>query len=307
LGAKGFQVEELYGLDKAFVTDLEPIYGFIFLFKWDSAIESKRKKQSIQPTEIPPEVFFAHQTVQNACATQALLSILLNVPSTADVELGADLLNFRSFAKDLTPKFRGESIGANELLRKVHNGFARPELAMVEDKKRDSTGKEEDPFHFVSILPIGEELYEFDGLKPAPIAHGRCGESWVEKALNVIGEKIAEIQQAGAGEIRFNLMAVIKDRTTLYREQIDQQIRLICQLEDSLRLKPAVDSNDPRQNQIESLLAQNADLEGRLEEEQLKMVQQQRDNARRRHNFVPLAMALLKEMSKNGALDKFLS
>jgi ubiquitin carboxyl-terminal hydrolase L5 len=254
-----------------------------------------------------PSVFFAQQTVQNACATQAILSILLNVPATADVELGPDLLNFREFTQELSPEMRGESIGANEVIRRVHNGFARPELAMVESKSKRSHGKEEDPFHFVSFLPIGDTLYEFDGLKPAPISHGTCGDAWIGKALKTIGEKIEEIQNAGSGEIRFNLMAVIKDRASLYREKIDQQIRLICQLEDSLRLTPASDSNDPRQHQIQALFAQNADLEERLEEEQLKMSQQQRENARRRHNFVPLAVALLTEMAKTGDLAKFTS
>jgi len=300
-------VEELCGLDESLVSDLAPIYGFIFLFKWDPSVESKRKKQALEPSEIPKGTFFASQTVQNACATQALLSILLNVPLTAPVELGGDLLTFRDFSQGLTPEMRGEAIGSNELIRRVHNSFARPEMAMIADApQKRSASKEDDPFHFVSFLPIGDMLFEFDGLKPAPIPHGRCGDNWTAGALKAIAEKIEGIQKSGDGEIRFNLMAVIKDRAAHYRECIDQQIRLICQLEDALRLNPANTPTDPRSDQIQSLLAQNAELEARLEEEQIKNSGYQRENARRRHNFVPLAIALLKEMAATGHLTKFI-
>jgi ubiquitin carboxyl-terminal hydrolase L5 len=51
------------------------IYGFIFLFKWTKNIE---KKDAL--TDYDPELFFARQIVNNACATQAILSVLLNAP-----------------------------------------------------------------------------------------------------------------------------------------------------------------------------------------------------------------------------------
>lgn len=299
-------MEELYGLDESLMIDLAPIYGFIFLFKWDPSVESKRKKQALEPSEIPKGTFFANQTIQNACATQALLSILLNVPPTAPIELGNDLLNFRDFSQELTPEMRGEAIGSNELIRRVHNSFARPEMALVADTPQKRSTDKEDPFHFVSFLPIGDMLFEFDGLKPAPIPHGQCGDDWTASALKAIAEKIDGIQKSSDDEIRFNLMAVIKDRATHYRECIDHHIRMICQLEDALRLNPPNTPNDPRNEQIQSLLAQNADLEARLEEEQMKSAAYQRENARRRHNFVPLVIALLTEMADTGHLSKFI-
>lgn len=305
LGVKGLQVEELYGLEEGFVEELQPVFGLIFLFKWDTALESRRKREVLEDgaAVVPPEVFFARQTVHNACATQAILSIILNIASSAPgIEVGPDLVRFRAFAEGLDAEMRGEEIGANELIRRVHNSFARPELMYTDPaSRRSASASDEDPFHFVSLLPVGGTLYEFDGLKAGPVSHGRCSEQWIGSALEVVQRKISDIQESGAGEIRFNLMAVIKDRSLLYRERIDQQIRSICQLEDSLRLHPAADPNDPsdpRQQQISNLLAQNADLEARLEEEQLKTLQHQRENARRRHNFVPLALSLLTELAK---------
>jgi ubiquitin carboxyl-terminal hydrolase L5 len=222
-----------------------------------------------------------------------------------EVEIGNELQNFKEFASGLGPELCGDAIGSNELIRRAHNSFARPELiAYAPEDGNRSRGGTEDPFHFVSILPVGDTLYEFDGLKPAPISHGQFLGSWTTLALRAIQEKIIATQSAGQGEIRFNLMAVIKDRSAHYRGLIDQQIRLICQLEESLCTHPPIegDDNDLRNRQIADLIAQNAEWEAKLESEQLKAAQYQRENARRRHNCVPLAVALLRHMASEGLL-----
>lgn len=311
-------MEELYGLDETQLSALEPVYGLIFLFKWDAAIESRRKKLALQLTDtstspltssiLPEGTFFAQQTVQDACATQAILSILMNIPESAEVDLGDSLRTFKDFARDLTPDLRGEAIGSSDLIRRVHNSFARPHTLLLPGQDRDSPEGAEDPFHFVSFVPLGHSLFEFDGLKSGPIPHGSFAEAgdWHRLALSVIQEKISEFGE----EIRFNLMAVIKDRTTVYRERLDRQIRRICELEDSLRLEPppAGDTakDDPRQGEIRTLMAENAELEERLEEEQIKMARYQRENSLRRHNLVPLALELIKGMARSGYFDEYI-
>eukprot|EP00760_Papus_ankaliazontas_P030881 PhM_4_TR5067/c0_g1_i1/m.96870/K05610/UCHL5, UCH37; ubiquitin carboxyl-terminal hydrolase L5 len=77
LGVQNTEVAELITLaDEATIQSLQPIYGFIFLFKWTG------KKGAVErPTPSDPNmcgVYFARQTVHNACATQALINILLN-------------------------------------------------------------------------------------------------------------------------------------------------------------------------------------------------------------------------------------
>ena len=73
-----------------------PVYGVIFLFKWLSGDK---------PGEEPPDgtfdhdaaenIFFAAQTIQNACGTQALLSVLLNQDDK--VTIGSHLQEFKEF------------------------------------------------------------------------------------------------------------------------------------------------------------------------------------------------------------------
>ena len=92
-------MEEVYSMeDDELITKIKPkIYGFIFLFKWTKNLESR------EPLAMYDEnLFFARQIVNNACATQAILSVLLNAP----VQVGGALKEFHEFAKDLPSEDR---------------------------------------------------------------------------------------------------------------------------------------------------------------------------------------------------------
>lgn len=69
--------------------------------------------------------------IHNACATQALLHVLLNAPH---LDVGPVLENFRSFTLPLPPEMRGDAMNGADEIRRAHNSFARAEPFMPEEK-----------------------------------------------------------------------------------------------------------------------------------------------------------------------------
>lgn len=85
-GVSGVQVEEIFSLDKDTFDQLQPIHGFVFLFK---CIEDSDPEGSIVEDSRLDKIFFAKQVITNACATQAIVNVLMNVKHD-DVILGTE-------------------------------------------------------------------------------------------------------------------------------------------------------------------------------------------------------------------------
>ena len=155
-------------------------------------------------------IFFARQVINNACATQAIMSVLMNIED-GGVTLGTTLQEFKEFCGALDPETKGLALSNSDQIRSVHNSFARQTLFEFDSKKAD---KDDDVFHFVSFVPINGRIYELDGLKSGPVDHGPAGEDWTDAVRPVIEARMMKYTQ---GEIHFNLMAVIQDKTIRYR------------------------------------------------------------------------------------------
>ncbi|RCI13730.1 hypothetical protein L249_8175 [Ophiocordyceps polyrhachis-furcata BCC 54312] len=207
LGVKGVQFEELLTLEPSELASLQPVYGVIFLFKYPTDRPYATADGPLDGTfdqAASESLFFAAQTIQNACATQALLSLIMN--KTDEVEIGSSMSDFRDFTMPLPAEFRGEALSNSDLIRDVHNGFARSSPFVDETQK---TGEAEDAFHFIAYLPANGTLYELDGLQPAPISHGPCTvESFPERVVGVLQSRIGRYADS---EIRFNLLVMCRD------------------------------------------------------------------------------------------------
>ena len=107
--------------------------------------------------------------ITNACATQAILSVLLNVDG---VDIGDRLCEFKDFTQAFDAEMKGEAIGNSDMIKEAHNSFARPEPFGIDDSKKQSSGKG-DAYHFIAFVPFQGVVYELDGLKGGPISLGK--------------------------------------------------------------------------------------------------------------------------------------
>jgi ubiquitin carboxyl-terminal hydrolase L5 len=69
------------------------------------------------------DLYFPKQVITNACATQAILSILLN--NEDKIDLGSELNELKSFTKEMDATMKGLSISNSEKIRIEHNKFSK--------------------------------------------------------------------------------------------------------------------------------------------------------------------------------------
>lgn len=277
-GVRGVQVEELWSLDGEQFESLKPIHGLIFLFKW--AKDDEPSGSIVQDSRLD-KIFFAKQVIENACATQAILSILLN-SRHSDLKLGATLTDLKEFCVGFDAHMKGLTISNSPVIKRVHNSFARQQLFEFDPTL---SGKGEDVFHFVGYVPIDGRLYELDGLKSGPIDLGPVGADieWTDVVRPIIEKRIKKYSE---GEIHFNLMAIVSDRKMLHEKQIQ---RIQRQQEESGM-------------ETDAQHAEIARLKVLISEEENKTKQYQIENIRRKHNYLPLIVEILKVLAKEGKL-----
>jgi ubiquitin carboxyl-terminal hydrolase L5 len=104
---------------------------------------------------------------------------------------------------------RGEALSNSAQIRNSHNTFARASPFVDETSRAAQADEDADLYHFIAYTPFNGVLYELDGLQPFPISHGACDDSsFPEKVIEVLQRRIGRYPE---GEIRFNLMAVVRD------------------------------------------------------------------------------------------------
>ncbi|KEG12470.1 putative ubiquitin carboxyl-terminal hydrolase, putative,cysteine peptidase, Clan CA, family C12 [Trypanosoma grayi] len=270
-GARGVAVEEIIGLEPEFFKTYENVYGLILLFKWKAG-----KSVALDGVVVPDApVYFAQQTVTNACATLAIVNTLLNHGD--HIELGDALTNLFSFTEGMNAHLRGTQVGECEVLRDAHNSFAPSEIFAMDAQMPDTS----DVYHYSSFVYKNGSIWELDGLQEGPILAADATDSnYKEKLLEVVRKRIADksgADRAGTGQgISFSLMAVVDDRVL----QLEKQI-----------------------NDLKAREAPTAYLEGQLTQLRAEREKGRMENERRRHNYIPMIVELMKALAEKKKLN----
>lgn len=278
LGVQGVELKEVYTLDelKGDSASSTPIYGLIFLFQWIGEVQRQHAatKEPLDESAIPPDLFFAHQVTTNACATQAVLSVLLNSQDCKE-KLGSVLTEFQSFTSSFPPNLKGVAISSSEEIKTIHNSFARPEALWEDPQARTASPDKGEAFHFVAYVPINGTVYELDGLQKGPIVIGSVTDDkdWLSIAQQAIQERMTD-------SVKFNLMAITADPRIALRQQLE-----------------AAGDDETVKSELTAQIAHHD-----RERQQWKL-----ENQRRRHNYLPLAIQMFKELAKLGTLPELTS
>merc|ERR1712232_342231 len=295
-GVKNAEFSEIWSLDDDTLASLgSRVYGLIFLFKWQSKDSMDSDNVCLTGDNMPDGLYFAKQVTTNACATQAILSVLMNVSDAKEgaenqddpnkLVLGKDLSALKQFSASFPPDLRGHTISGSEEIRLAHNSFARNDSFLSEPRYKGAQDND-DVFHFIAYVPhTDNNVYELDGLQKGPICHGQFNNdntlSWLQVARNAIQKRI---ERYAASEIKFNLMAVVQDK------RID--------LNEMLSNCTAANQNE---DEIMTIRAQ-------LLSEEEKRNAWETENQRRRHNYLPFCLEFIKTLAREDklqdALDK---
>ena len=303
IGVKGVQVDEIIDLD-VLENDNEPVYGLIFLFKY---LQNSGYKPNVL-SFWDPDLFFAKQEVQNACATQAILGILLNNEDKLDI--GPTLKELKSFSAQMDPATRGLAISNSEKIREEHNKFSHPEpFIFTKTKAQDG----DDVFHFVAYIHFKNAIYEIDGLQNGPILieENVKNEDWIKKVKPSI---LNRINLYAKSEIKFNLLALVPDRLEKAKKlDADLQKRknyiksLIDKTGNLSTEKDLEEYNNMSKEQLENSLKDFDNMiknnEMTIKDEEIKVKKFREENERRQFNYIPFIYELMKTLAEKGQLD----
>ncbi|KND02939.1 uncharacterized protein SPPG_02018 [Spizellomyces punctatus DAOM BR117] len=320
IGIKGVVVEEMFGLGEECFEPLKPIYGLIFLFRWRDADTNESDVRG----DIANDLFFMNQVVENACATQALVSIALNCDF---LDIGEELSRFKTFTQDFTPAMRGLALTNSHLLRTAHNSFSRQTDLPVLDypipeihknpgsrKRKLSETDEDAPFHFISYVPVNGIVWELDGLKRAPKKLGEVpdGCNWIDVVQPAIRKRMERYENDA---VEFSLMAVIKDRIETLRELQEDCARSLSAVrerlsheESGLGIHPDTASShlNELRDTMTKLESQQRATQRDLEDEIAKREKYHAENVRRRFNYGPFIRKYIEIVHRSGFLEDLL-
>ncbi|KAJ3127329.1 ubiquitin carboxyl-terminal hydrolase [Nowakowskiella sp. JEL0407] len=267
LGVEGVQFEDVWSLDEDCLGNLKPIYGFIFLFFWSRSDSEESNEHGV----VPDELYFANQVGENACATQGIINLVMNVPG---LNIGEKLRSFKEFTNEFSPVEKGIAIANDEELNSTHNKFSRirgpyRDFSIAQNhprakhnqfkKKKYQEGDidENSVYHYLTYVPhIDGKVWELDGLKRAPrsLATYERNEDWYKNLIPKLQERMNLYSN---NNIRFSLLALTQDKQTVLHQKRESELAFMKTIRERLdSLNPdwekkwAKDQENPDSNMV---------------------------------------------------------
>ncbi|KAG9250178.1 uncharacterized protein F5Z01DRAFT_425705 [Emericellopsis atlantica] len=251
LGVKNVKVQEVYSLDQALMDMMpKPVFGLVFLFQYHPMLDEREEQEDSE--ESP---WFANQTIHNACATVALLNIVMNAP---DVDLGPQLESFRESTRELSTALRGHRLSSNKFIRSTHNSFSRrmdhlnADLSLENESRASKTKKsrtkaapkkrklknlDDYAFHFVAYVPWQGHVWELDGLQTKPRKLGPVdSDDWTTVARPEIEARMLQYEDS---QLQFSLQALCQNPLTLYGARVAEGLASLQAIETTARSRHA--------------------------------------------------------------------
>ncbi|KAI0349384.1 cysteine proteinase [Trametes cingulata] len=204
LGVQGLEVTELYSVEPYETDHLNP-YGLIFCYLCDGESNAADDLPADEELDDPDarSIWFANQLSDDACASLAILNVLLNCKR---IELGPVLTDFAADTNEMSPVMRGLAVSNLTLVREAQNSLARPAdirgarqalasaalesakskakaaAASPPSKKRKTASSSSrskrkaasaraddklDAYHYIGYVPAHGRVWELNGLRAA--------------------------------------------------------------------------------------------------------------------------------------------
>lgn len=163
-----------------------PCRALIFLFPCTNMYKAQGERPSALP--VSDKVYFMKQLVSNACGSIAVIHALINSRQHLAIKEDSFLWKFFTASEAMSPEERGRHLGvAGNELKQVSEAVAT-DVTLSQTAAPAATDTVE--AHFICFVPVDGHLYEFDGIRPAPINHGEVtDDDFVEKAAQVIRDQ----------------------------------------------------------------------------------------------------------------------
>lgn len=131
--------------------------------------------------------------------------------------------------------------------------------------------------------------FRLDGLRRGPIALGDFSDDWLDVAKPAVEARMARY---ASSETSFALLSIRPQRSAALESDLAElEARLA-----SLGLQGDEDMAAALRSEI-------SEVKGKLAYELANLERMKQENVRRRHNYLPFAMTLLKHLSRRGQLQ----